>query len=173
MKLWPTRSDVDDEAVRALEDELRSLRTDRRLPDSRRSGLLVRTNERIDNVTSGKALTISWAARVAIPGVVAILSFLVALSYYVPETQNRVDELAGVLQAMPSTVVDSLAWTSASMRDSVTLDVAGEAFFGADEGEMAEYLIDRGASSTVGEALSDDEVRLVLAALATDAAVTR
>src|SRR4030042_6452064 len=46
------------------------------------SNLLVRTNERIDHATSGKAISLSWAARVALPGVITIIFFFVALRYY-------------------------------------------------------------------------------------------
>ena len=40
--------------------------------------LIARTNRRLDEAASGKAISISWAARVAIPGVVAIIFFFVS-----------------------------------------------------------------------------------------------
>ena len=55
------------------------------LPGTYWSNMLVKTNSRIDDVSSVRALSIGWALRVAIPGVVAIISFLIGLHYYSPE----------------------------------------------------------------------------------------
>src|SRR5512140_166025 len=58
--------------------------------------LIVHTNERIDRETSGKALSIHWALRVAFPGVLAIISFFIGLHYYVPEKVEKEESLAAV-----------------------------------------------------------------------------
>ena len=50
------------------------------------ANLLVRTNERLDRATSGVAISLSWLARVAVPGVVAIIFFFIGLHYYAPVT---------------------------------------------------------------------------------------
>ena len=62
------------------------------------ANLLVKTNQRIDAVTSGKALSISWLARVAVPGVVAILFFFIGLHYYVPGISRSARQVHSLLQ---------------------------------------------------------------------------
>ena len=69
--------------------------------------LIIRTNARIDEATSGKALSLSWAWRVAIPGVFAIVSFLIGVHYYVPGQPDERVTVASVLSALPSAAIDS------------------------------------------------------------------
>src|SRR5512141_561288 len=72
------------DSVRALELEGGEKGTAPPISDAYWQNLIIRTNQRVDAAASAKAISISWAARVAIPGVVAIVSFLIALQYYVP-----------------------------------------------------------------------------------------
>src|SRR5512141_244690 len=70
--------------------------------------LIVRTNERIDHETSGKTLSIHWALRVAMPGVLAIISFFIGMHYYAPEKPEAEESLAAVILSLPGQTVDSL-----------------------------------------------------------------
>ena len=84
------KDEQEQEAVEELRQALRQadLSLEHLPSETYWSNLLVRTNERIDHATSGKAISLSWAARVALPGVITIVFFFVALRYYYEPGQS-------------------------------------------------------------------------------------
>jgi hypothetical protein len=161
---------LSDEKEKELEQEIAALvRTEQneqqqRLPEAYWHNLLIRTNRRVDEATSAKALSISWAARVAIPGVIAILSFLIGFYYYIPEKNPDVHSLAEALLVAPANQLDSLVASdvvqggdSLSEMSNVVLALSGEL--------SREYLIETTATHDLLDPLSDDEVNQVLAVL--------
>ena len=169
MKFRQTTSRVDEARERELEESLRTLSakatlTEDQVPDAYWQNLIVRTNRRIDEVSSGMGITISWAARVAIPGVVALLSFLIGLYYYTPEMMERRDALADVIVALPNGAADSL-FEDYPLKASVALEVVEDGVLDVSTSQMREYLIEEGGMSSVLEALTDEQVSEVLTLL--------
>jgi hypothetical protein len=165
MKFRRTAAELERTAEQELEDQIRAGVRGRELPDIPRefwNALRVRTNERIDHAASGKAITLSWAARVAIPGIVALLSFLVGLHYYAPIPGTRGRPLASVLEELPASTVDSLVWTSAVDSDSAGAEFVNATVFDAASEEIAAYLLEAGATAQVSEFLDDDDVDQIL-----------
>ena len=136
-------------------------------PDAYWQNLIVRTNQRIDDVTSGKALIISWAARVAIPGVVALLSFLVGLYYYAPEQPGQRSSLTAVVLSLPIHAVDSLLADPTQVNESLSLaDIGGDPFALPRE-QIADYFIETVKANTLMEGMTDQQVNEVLTVLGT------
>lgn len=134
-------------------------------PDPYWPNLLVRTNNRLDQATSGKALTISWAARVAIPGVVAILSFLVGLRYFAPQHESHAPTLANVVLSMPQPAIDTLLSGLSEISPAVTIADLGLDPLNPEREEIANYLINSASVTTLEESMSEQQVTAVLAAL--------
>jgi hypothetical protein len=160
------------EAERALASEIRQIAASTgsgetgRPPDAYWQNLIVRINGRIDEATSGKALSISWAARVAIPGVVAIISFLVGLHYYVPGASSREPTVAEVVLSLPPATMDSLLADPSRADPSLSVeDVATDVFVFSRQ-QIAEYFIDNGNAGAAIDGFSDREAGTVLAVLA-------
>jgi hypothetical protein len=131
------------------------------------SNLLVRTNQRIDEASSGKAITISWAARVAIPGVIAIVSFLVGLHYYAPYKAGNEPSLQAVVLSLPPPAVDTILLDPSRVGASVTTADMAIDPFEVTQKEMSEYIIAEGVVSDAASLLSDDQMTEVLALLST------
>jgi hypothetical protein len=159
-----------EEVEREIEDDLRRLGAfttpppGATPPDAYWHNLIIRTNRKIDNASGAKAISLSWAARVAIPGVLAILSFLIGLRYYVPERQPEQHSLTDAVMLLPGSVLDSITVAtpdSASTGDVGThlLDISGEM--------ASTYVIENTPSRELAEYLSDQEMGEVLAALST------
>ena len=168
MKFRKTVAELERTAEKELEDQIRAENRGGGSPGLPRefwSSLLVRTNERIDRATSGKAITLSWAARVAIPGVVALLSFLIGLHYYAPLPGPAVRPLASVLEELPAQTVDSLLWSSATTGDSIDSEIVYPTVFEAASDEIATYLLDAGSGVGVGEFLDEQDVDQILQSL--------
>ncbi|HEX9007121.1 MAG TPA: hypothetical protein VF889_07495 [Bacteroidota bacterium] len=129
--------------------------------------LIVRTNQTIDHVTSPLAISLSWALRVAIPGVVAVLSFVIGLHYYAPTHRTTQDNLATAVLTLPDRVVDSVV-TTAAVRDEApaAAAVVGEQVFDVPHEEIAEYFIQTGNENTLVESLDDKQATALLSALA-------
>jgi hypothetical protein len=128
--------------------------------------MLVRTNERIDRATSGRALSLSWAMRVAAPGVAAIVAFFIGLHYYGTPAQPETDGLAPMLTGLSDGALDSLMEVHA-MVDTTALfgDVQGSLF--DISGDLAaDYLLSTDRTDLVAETLRDREVDEVLTTLA-------
>jgi hypothetical protein len=169
MKFRQTTPRVDEAAERELQESLRKMsgqdgsqRKD--VPDAYWQNLLVRTNRQIDEVSSGKGITISWAARVAIPGVVALLSFLIGLYYYTPELMERGDALADVIVALPNEAADSL-FENYPLKTSLGLEVVEDEMMDVSSSQMRDYFIEEGGVTSVLEALTDEQVSEVLTLL--------
>ena len=167
MKLWTPKTRTDESEERRLEHYLRSCEPPPPSgPDPAYwQNLIVRTNARIDRATSGRALTISWAARVAIPGVVAIVSFLVALSYYVPERRESTTPFVDIVRSLPSQAVDSLVLATLAPGDSARVEYVADAVFATGEAEISEYIIERGSNEILAEYVSEQDLGQVLALL--------
>ncbi len=145
------------DAVRSLEREL-GAESAPPVSDAYWQNLIIRTNQKIDAATSGRALSISWAARVAIPGVIAIVSFLIALHYYVPVQLPEHSDLEAIVLSMPSRAVDSLLVDS-SLSEETLVSVAAnnEDLFNVSSEQIGEYLIDNGNASMLVEAMPEKQ----------------
>jgi hypothetical protein len=159
----------DERAEEELAAEIRRLTLGDKAPPSPSPSywprLLVRTNQRIDEATSPKALTLSWAARVAIPGVVAILSFFIGLRYFMPVQTQDATPLEAVVMAMPDRAVDTLLSDPSTLGTSLSAADLGVDPFDMPKEQLAEYLISSANVRTVTEAFSDDQVTEVLTIL--------
>jgi len=139
-----------------------------RPPDAYWQNLIVRVNNRIDEATSGKALSISWAGRVAIPGVVAIVSFLVGLHYIAPDASRREPSVAEVVLALPPAMIDSLLIDPSRADPSLSVeDVATDVFVFSRQ-QIAEYFIDNGNAGDALDGIPDRDANTVLTVLSTD-----
>lgn len=129
------------------------------------SNLLVKTNRRIDEASSAKAISISWAARVAIPGVVAILFFFIGLHYYAPELPKKESSVASLMGTLPEDAVDSLLVRPEQVGLSLsTADLSSDIFQFSGE-QITEYLAASGNHELLVENMDDAEVATLLAAL--------
>ena len=130
-------------------------------PDDRYwANLIVRTNRRIDEVTSAKGISLSWAVRVAIPGVVAIVSFLIGLRYYVPEYAGK--EKVIDLTAFPAETIDSLVIAS---DDAVVEASRSSDIFELSRDQISDYMLSRGGREVLLRTLSEQQVELLVQSL--------
>lgn len=134
-------------------------------PDAYWPNLIVRTNRAIDDASSGKAISISWAARVAIPGVVAILFFFIGLHYYAPERKDSQNTLASVVLSLPEEAIDSLLLEPEHLAGNISVeDLHGE-LFDPSATQISEYFITTGNTATLLETLDPQQASELLAAL--------
>ncbi len=124
------------------------------------ASLMVRTNETIDRVTSGKALSISWLARVAVPGVVAILFFFIGLHYYVPQKSSH--SVAEAVKSLSNEEMDSLA-VNAAAQGSVS-EFQRDPFEVSND-QLAEFYVSSASPAIVMESLSEQQQKEVAAIL--------
>jgi hypothetical protein len=166
MRIRKPHTELDERSERALEEEIRAAAgPDLHGPqDPFWQNLLVRTNARIDDVASGKGITISWAARVAIPGVVAILAFLVGLHYYIPELTAKRDQLTDILNVLPDAAQDSLLERYSIGPETLSPAIA-EDVFNVPVVQAQDYYLENSDLSQLSELLSDEEVSTVLTML--------
>jgi hypothetical protein len=171
MKLRNLKPSVDEGAAEDLVREIRQLSAGESGPPAPPpaywQNLIVRMNQRIDVAISPRALTISWAARVAIPGVVAIVSFLVGLQYLVPMHGQDVSPLKAIVMSMPDRAVDTLLSDPSRTGASLSLADLGVDPFSMPKEDLAEYLIASANVRTVTETLNDDQITDVLTILGT------
>ncbi len=171
MKLAQTKNNIPDSEGEKLEAEVRAMAGRSRAPDLPQaywSNLIVRANERIDRATDVGAISISWAARVAIPGVVAIISFLIGLHYYVPAPPQADTSLTSVILALPDSTQDSLLVNPSGLDPALTVEEIGANLFEASPAAISDYLMSRGDPKDVMDVLTDQEANQVLAAIATE-----
>ena len=135
------------------------------IPPAYWTNLLSRTNKRVDDATSAKALSISWAARVAIPGVVAILFFFIGLHYYVPEVPKKEGSIASLVSTLPEETVDSMLTEPERLTTSMfASDVSADIFqFTSDQ--IDDYFLANGNTQTAVEGMSDSDLAALLSAL--------
>ena len=171
MKYRMEKNPLTGEAERELASEIRQLAGSpageerSRPPDAYWQNLVVRINARIDDATSGKALSISWAARVAIPGVVAIVSFLVGLHYYVPDAYRHEPSVADVVLALPPAAIDSLLVDPSGADLSLSVEEVAPDGFVFSRQQIADYFIDNGDPGAAVDELSDPEANTILKVL--------
>jgi hypothetical protein len=169
MRLRVDRPRVTDEEEKVLEAAVRELsrgQVETFSPaDAYWQNLVIRTNKRVDEATSGKAISLSWAARVAIPGVVAVLSFLIGLRYYAPDRPVTPASLVEATSTLPPATVDSLVALSLAGAENASDDtIAGWVLF-VPHDMASDYLCEyEGTSALLGD-LSDTEVKHLLSAL--------
>lgn len=165
------QQEFDPEEYRAVEELKRRVQQTRNpdmpLPAAYWTNLRVRTNKRIDDATSARALSISWAARVAIPGVVAILFFYIGLHYYVPETRSSEGELASFVNTLPEDTVDSILLDSQTVDATSSTDEVANDIFDFSTEQIREYFLAAGNPQPVVETMSDSDVSMLLASLDT------
>ncbi|MEO8168399.1 MAG: hypothetical protein ABI623_09135, partial [bacterium] len=166
MKLRKEKSEITDaqerEAVEAI-TELSRMGGSPEQPEPSSvyfSSLMVRTNNTIDRVTSGKALSMSWLARVAVPGVVAILFFFIGLHYYVPQKQSN--SVAEVVKSLSDEEIDSLAVVDISHGSTSGLQHDP---FDVSSDQLAEFYVSSISPTLVMESLSEQQQKEVAAIL--------
>lgn len=135
------------------------------LPQVYWNNLLVRSNKRIDDATSAKALSISWAARVAIPGVVAIIFFFIGLHYYVPEMPARSSSLSTFVNMLPDSTVDSVLTAPDRFDVSLSGDDVTTDIFQFSNDQITDYLVASGNTQMAVEGMDDTDVTALLSAL--------
>jgi hypothetical protein len=135
-----------------------------RLPAEARARLLARTNERLDAATSARALSWSWAARVAIPGVVAIIAFFTAVHYYQTPVMNREPALLPLLSDLSEDALDSLLAARAPA-ESAFVVVSSADVFALTREAAEEYLLDLQRTPLVLEQLTEEEIAALVAEL--------
>ncbi|MBX2989684.1 MAG: hypothetical protein KF749_00800 [Bacteroidetes bacterium] len=170
MKLRRSKIEITDSAEHEAEAAVRRLASEATesgmsIPSSTHfANLIVRTNHRIDHVTSGAALSISWLARVAVPGVVAILFFFIGLHYYGPGSNSRQSSMAEVVRALPAGVIDSLLYESSAASGSIASEIPGDVL-GVSNVQLAEFYFASGMPASILETLPQQQVTEVAAIL--------
>jgi hypothetical protein len=167
MRLRIERTKVTDADEEALEHSVRALSGDdsETAPHQAFWGRqIVDINRRIDDSTSGVALSFSWAARVAIPGVVAILSFLIGLKYYAPE-HRAAESLRQATSALATATVDSLYVASIATVDTAAVNDLDPNILAFNNDQAEEFYVQNAGATALVEDLSDQELHQVLAAL--------
>jgi hypothetical protein len=128
--------------------------------------MLVRTNARIDGATSGRALSLSWAMRVAVPGAVAIVAFFIGLHYYGNPVPSATAGLTPILNEINDAALDSLMELHAVVDTTELIGDNQAGWFDIPGDLAAEYLLSTDRTGVVAETLQDRELDEVLAALA-------
>jgi hypothetical protein len=169
MRLWTDKPRPDDE-VDDAERELKRLTGDlseRREPSPGYWGnLIIKTNERIDGATSGKALSISWTFRVALPGVIAVLAFIVGLHYFVPRQADDAASLVNVVAKLPTESADSIYLANIGITDEERDEILSPASVPREQ--VVDYYVQTADPEAIMETLSDTQATDLLAALRTE-----
>jgi hypothetical protein len=105
---------------------------------------------------------------VAIPGIVAILSFLIGLYYYAPDRGGAVKSFREVALAMPPSAVDSLYVASLASGDTAFVSGLEADLLQVPNDLAREYYLEYGGTSNLVEDLSDQELKEVLAVLSSN-----
>jgi hypothetical protein len=127
--------------------------------------LIARTNERIDSATSAKALSISWAARVAIPGVLAILFFFIGLHYYAPDLPRSASTISGVLNTLPAAAIDSIMLHPEELSSTLSATEYSQDIFEFTGEQLSDYMSATATHETLVETMDDTDVTSLLIAL--------
>ena len=127
-------------------------------PASYWTDLATRTNRQIDDATSGRALSISWAARVAIPGVVAIICFFIGLHYYVPELPSEGASLTEMVDALPVEARELLVAQLLSTGGIDDIPMVSEEPIPLATMDIVEYLVENNGTQALLETMSEERV---------------
>ena len=170
MKRKEQKEEINDLEEQRAVDEVRALEAgmggEKPLrPQGYWATLIVRTNQRIDNVTSGKAISLSWAARVAIPGVAAILFFFIGLHYYVPDRPSRESSIRSLVASLPVAQLDSVLADPSRLHESLSVADLGENVFEFSTDQVSDYLVQTGETQTVLESLTDEQIKAIVSTL--------
>lgn len=172
MKFRQEKIHIGDEAEHSLEAEVRALtgsgEKDPKIPDTYWTNLPVRINSRIDEATSGRAMSISWALRVALPGAVAIVSFLVGLHYYVPDVPQKGESISEFVLSLPPASLDSILSDPMRLDPPISVEELGPDVFTVSRTQIAEYLVSSGNLPAALDGLSNQETNELLAVLSSD-----
>jgi len=102
---------------------------------------------------------------VAIPGVVAVLSFLIGLRYYAPDRPATSASLVEATSTLPAATVDSLVASSLTAADTAPDEAITGWVISVPHDMASDYLCEyEGTSMLLGD-LSDTEVKHLLLAL--------
>lgn len=170
MKLRKEKIEITDEAEREAVEAVRRLANESGNADESPpppayfANMIVKSNERIDFVTSGKALSMSWLARVAVPGVVAILFFFIGLHYYAPPVANDTHSIAEAVSKLPADAVDSLLTESLNSNSVSSVDLNGDLFEVSNE-QLTEFYVASQNPKDILETLSEIQVNEVASIL--------
>ncbi len=169
MKWRQEKPDTTGSDERRLAEEVRGMAADEggqdSLPASYWANLRVRTNARIDDVASARAISISWAARVAIPGVVAIIVFLVGLHYYAPEMPAPEKTVSSVILSLSPAGLDSLLSNPNPAGEYFPVDDINSDLVSVPRSTLSEYFVEHGRESELIDSLNEREADEVLAVL--------
>jgi hypothetical protein len=165
MKFRVHRPDLDPREEEMLAREIRELSAGEPASsppaDPYWPNMLIRVNRRIDEASSGVAVSLSWAARVAIPGVVAVLSFVIGLQYYVPKPSGDVS----MKDLLARGGMDSLIVQQGDEQNAVAQELLADAYLDLSHEQLSEYLVDNATPSAVMDVLPEADVREVLSTL--------
>jgi len=152
-----------DQEEKQAEDRLKSLISpteSRQEPASEYwPDLISRTNRRVDAVSSGRSISISWAARVALPGAIAILFFFIGLHYYVPEKGPSEISVTEIVSGMPAASQDSLVLYFLERSE---IKVVDETLLNPSEEDIENYLASGENPSSLLRTLPENEVNEIL-----------
>jgi hypothetical protein len=162
MKFRYHRAEIDPREEERLAEEIRRLSAGEPAsaapPPQYWANMLVRINGRIDEASSGVALSLSWAARVAIPGVVAVVSFLIALQHYVPLQPGDVS----VRELLARGGVDSMLVQQTEEQSTGAQEVLADAYLDLSHEQLSDYFVNNGTPATVMDVLPEADVKAVL-----------
>lgn len=164
MKLRRQTINIPDDIERKMEEAIRRLddtKNVRAPSETYFANLLVRTNERIDRATSGVAISLSWLARVAVPGVVAIIFFFIGLHYYAPQTPRS--SVVDLVNALTPAALDSLLVEASS--DEAVATLVQPALFDVSSDQLAEFYLETVTPATLLKELPEQELAQVAAIL--------
>jgi hypothetical protein len=164
-----TPQTASDERIRELEEDVRRLTVSERPPeeppDAYWQNLAVRVNERIDRESSGRAISVAWAARVALPGIIAVVGVLSMLHYYAPETKSTVTPVSTVLLSLSANDLDSLLIDPSPVEPGLSVDEWAGDVFNVSREQIADYLVANGNASGAVDELTKAETTDLLASL--------
>ncbi|MDH4070760.1 MAG: hypothetical protein OEV30_10070 [Ignavibacteria bacterium] len=130
--------------------------------------LTARNNLRVDEAGSGRAISISWAARVAFPGAIAILFFFIGLHYYVPrqipDGVSVTEVVSGFSEEGQDSLYRYLLGTGYEMTEN---GIFYEDLFDPAEEGIEEYLISSGDTRVLLSTFSDEQISELLLLLRT------
>lgn len=165
MILGKNKETIDEETAHSIEEELRkhAVKEDEMVPPQPYwANSLVRINARVDEATSGKSLSLSWAVRVAIPGIVAIITFLIGLDYYIPDPLPASPSMRSFFSTLSPATIDSLtAIDDAAFLAASELPTARS----FSEAQIADYFISAEASEELVETLSEEDLNSLFSLL--------